>query len=125
MSSLSYQGTTVRDVLELHYFDNDGPIFVRLPREGLERMCGCALSDAEVNLVLLSAGEKELFQLIDRALVRCGGFTLAFFENGAQFRKLDITIADIEDSGVTIPTTVLGMAARSGFLDRTTGLLAR
>lgn len=119
-----YQGERLGDVIELHYFDHDGPIFVYMPKEGLEQMCGRSLDEAEISLILLSCAEKELFQLIDTAVGRCGGFTDALFENGAAFRKLHITTPDIEGSGLKISTNVLTMAARSGFADAHTGHVA-
>jgi hypothetical protein len=121
MLSLSYQGSKPVNSLELHYFDNDGPIFVNLPREGLERMCGRSLSEDEARLILLNSAERELFQVIDHAVDRCGGFTVAFFENGASFRKLNIAMADIESSNIKIPTDVLTVMAGSGFIDPKTG----
>jgi hypothetical protein len=124
MSLPSYQGSKHVDSIRLHYFDDQGPIFVYVPKEGLERMCGCPLDEDAVRLILLSSAEKEPFRLIDRAAERCGGFTAAFFQNGAAFRKLHITIADIEGSGLRISTDVLAIAARSGFADVRTGRVA-
>jgi len=89
---------------------------------GLEYMCGRSLSDNDARLVLLNSAERELFALIDRAVDRCGGFTVAFFESGSHFRKLNITMTDIEGSRIKISTDVLAMAARSGFADPQTGL---
>jgi hypothetical protein len=105
--SLIYQGwTAISDaLLEVRYFDDHRPIFVRLPRRGLERLCNRSLSDDEIGLVLISVAKKELFQLMDRALARCGGF------NGGNFRRLDITMVDIEQSGLTIPITLLNTGA--------------
>jgi hypothetical protein len=78
----------------------------------------CSLNPAQL-------GGTGTVELIDRTVKRCGGFTGAFFESGAQFRKLNITIADIEASGIKISTNVLAVAARSGFADPQTGQFAR
>jgi hypothetical protein len=88
-------------------------------------MCGRLLSDGEISLILLAAAEKELFHLIDRAVKRCGGFAVAFLESGVQFRKLNITMGDIQASGIKISTDVLMVAAQSGFADPHTGLISR
>jgi hypothetical protein len=60
MSPLSYQGSKIGSTLELHYFDNDGPIFVCLPMANLEQMCGRSLSDTDARLILLNSAEREL-----------------------------------------------------------------
>jgi hypothetical protein len=105
-----YQGKAPQsgNTLELHYRDNDGPIFVYLPLQGLEQMCGKALASDEIEIILL-AREKELYPLIDRAVARSGAFGIAVKQNGAQLRKLHITPQDVEESGIKLSTDVLAM----------------
>ena len=75
-------------------------------REGLDHMCGRSLSDEEVRIVLL-ASEKELRPLINRVFDQF---------RGKYFRKLNITMADIRDSGIKLPVDVL-LAVRPRFAD--------
>ena len=103
-STITQQGSKPKtdNLLELHYFDSDGPIWVYLPKEGLDHMCGRSLSDEEVRIVLL-ASEKELRPLIDRVFDQC---------RGKYFRKLNISMADVKDSGIKLSADVL-LAPRS------------
>lgn len=96
-SIITYQGSKTGNLLELHYFDCDGPIWVYLPKEGLDHMCGRSLSDEEVEKVLPTS-EKELRPLIDRAFDQC---------RGKYFRKLNISMADVKDSGIKLSVDVL------------------
>lgn len=100
----------------VYYIDDDGPIWVRLPKEGLDHMCGHSVSAEDVELVL-RAREKELPALVNRVVDRCNGFTK---ENGAQFRKFDISMADITDSGIKLSTDFL--ALKAGFFFPRTGI---
>ena len=93
-SVITYQGSKLKtgNLLELHYFDNDGPIWVYLPKEGLDHMCGRSLSDEEVRIVLL-ASEKELRPLINRVFDQFRGkyfrkLNITCYEPGLQIRKL-------------------------------------
>jgi hypothetical protein len=112
---MKYQGQKpMNDETELCFPDDDGPIMVYLPREGIKRLCGQEVSDADFDTIVL-AHEKELYPLIDRACERQGGFAIAVFENGVKFRKLQITLEDIESSGIKLSTDVLAIAAVAQF----------
>jgi hypothetical protein len=63
--------------------------------------------------------ESELFPLIDRVVVKRRGFTIAVMQSGAKFRKLDISLADINESGIKLSTDVLEL--KTGFADPQTG----
>ena len=119
MQSSDYQGVgqhQAEDSLALHFFDNDGPITINLPKTGLDSMCGRRLIGPQIELIL-DRHIRELGPLIDSSLRRQGGYTLAFWESGASYRRLDITTADISASGIALSTDILAMSASAGFAD--------
>jgi hypothetical protein len=124
-SNTSYDGVSRSEgttTLELHYFDNYGPIAIYIPKEGFELMCGRKLLDQEIETVLL-AHEKELHPLIDNVCASRGGFADARWESGVGYRRLDIALEDIEASGIKLSTSVLD-TAKVRFADARNGRFA-
>jgi hypothetical protein len=113
---MNYQGQTSKgDEVELRFADDHGSIMISLPRDGINVLCGRDLTESEFETVVL-AHEKELHPLIDRACKRQGGYVTAYWESGASFRRLNISLDDIKGSGIQLSTTVLDLAEKAQFV---------
>jgi hypothetical protein len=95
-----------RRLVELDFADRGGPIVVRLPRVGFDRMCGRSVSAEEIDTIV-RANEIAFHPLIDRALERCRGYTFGLWQSGVGYRRLDINMVDIRLRGVKLATDVM------------------
>jgi hypothetical protein len=103
---LGAERASVDELFELHLSDDGGGVVLSLPKAGLEEIFGRPLSREDIETVL-GAHVKELVPLIDRAHARCGSYTHAQWPNGTGYRRLDVTMSDIRESGLKLVPSVL------------------